>query len=420
LRIKRSLVAVGALATATAMVALVAPMANAEPIGPNGKFIEPAPYDIVGVGSESLTALVGQLTFNYNKTVTAKQHSPADPWIFSWDAVPPSNLNDTTQQIVLKVGCKKNLRPNGSGAGILALQGGYGNTSYLVTLRNGKKKRITVPCIDFARSSRPRGSSDNPYAKNGDAFVTLAEDAVVYSSTKVTNVPSGLTLTQLQEIFGCNIPAGNGFPAGTWGALLGTKAKNPTASPDPILPQAGSGTLSFWAKTVLGIPTSEPTCGSASGLSVPNQPEENEGTSKVFLLSGKPNPNVIYPFSVGVYVAQEFNSRPCGHAPKKGQNMFGCAQNGVLFLDSSSVNGKIIAPTVPVAKGSKVLKTNPALNSTVYRRFLYDVVRFATNTKDHIPSYLEKFFGSKGFFCKQVKVMAAYGFETTPACGHTD
>jgi hypothetical protein len=47
------------------------------------------------------------------------------------------------------------------------------------------------------------------------------------------------------------------------------------------------------------------------------------------------------------------------------------------------------------------------------------VVRYATNTRDHIPSYLEKYFGRKGYFCGQKKVLAAYGFEPTALCGVT-
>src|SRR5215471_10804853 len=110
----RSLVAVGAL-TATAAAVMAAP-AMAEPINSHGKAVKPAAYDIVGVGSQSISYITDQLTFNYNLTV-GRRHSPSHPFIFSWDAVPPSNLSNTTQQIIVKTGCKRNLRPNGSSAG---------------------------------------------------------------------------------------------------------------------------------------------------------------------------------------------------------------------------------------------------------------------------------------------------------------
>jgi hypothetical protein len=404
LRIIKGLVVVGAIA-ATAATLAVAP-ALAEPINAAGHPVTPAPYDIVGVGSESISYVSDQLSYNYNLTV--KKHGPSNPYIYDWDAVPPSNLNNTTQVITLKAGCTKEARPDGSSAGISAL------TTYPDTHYKGK----TYPCVNFARSSRPRKSTDPDYAAGGVAFVTLAQDAVTYSSTAVTNVPNNLTKAQLVEIFSCTVPSANGDAANTWGALLGAKAKKGSAGQkiDPIVPQAGSGTLSFWMETALGLTTdTEPTCGTAASLSTAKQPEENEGTSSVFLSHGKPNPNVIYPFSVGAYVAEAYHSKVCGHAPKAGQNKFGCDETGVLHLDG-------IAGIAPTVKKSGVPVTNPAWNSTVFRRFLYDVVPFATNTSNHIPTDLEKWFGAKGgaSFCKQTKVLEAYGFEPTSLCGFTD
>jgi ABC-type phosphate transport system substrate-binding protein len=392
------------MAAAMAMVA-VGP-ASAEPINTKGKPVIPAQYDIVGVGSESIFAVTDQLTFNYNKTVT--KHSPKNPWIQSWDAVPPSNLNNTTQQIVLKTGCAKALRPNGSGAGITALTT-YGNTRY---------KGKTYHCIDFARSSRPRKTTDPAFAPGGVAFVVLAGDAVTYASTNLkgesTNVPNNLTLPQLQAIFGCSVLAANGDPANSWGALLGNKVKAPKALFNPILPQAGSGTLSFWATTVLKLSgTTEPTCGAAASLSTAKQPEENEGTNAIFKKGGKPDPNAIYPFSIGSYVAQQFHSKTCGKSPKRGQNQFGCNQIGVLGLNGIRVGSKNIAPTTPV-KGGAV--TNSKWTGTIFHRTLYDVVRFNT-VANPIPSYLHKWIGPKGYFCKQSAVIKAYGFEPSIFCG---
>ena len=410
MRILKTLVASGAVA-AVATVMAVAP-ASAEPINPHtGKLVTPSAWDIVGVGSESTTFVVGGITYAYDKAI--KTNTPATPYIYSWDAVPPNNMNNTTQQIVVKQGCKKNARPNGSSAGVSALVGGYGNTSY-----SYKGKKHTVPCIDFARSSRPRKSTDPAFAKGGVAFVTMAGDAVTYASTNLkgesTNVPQNLNQAQLKEIFGCTVPAKGGFKANTWGALLGSKAKGATQAIDPILPQAGSGTLSFWAITALGLTVdTEPTCGTAKSLTVPNQPEENEGTSKVFLKGGKPNPNVIYPFSIASFVAQGYHSAKCGHKPTKTQNIFGCDINGIFGLNGISR----IAPTVKGPGGLPV--TNPKWNSTPFHRFLFNVVPYATNTKDHIPAYLEKFFGRTGYFCKSTTILKNYGDEPTAACGLT-
>jgi len=422
-RFLKTLVAAGAIGAVAAAV-MTAP-AMAEPINPhNGKTVTPNAWDIVGIGSESISFITDQLTYNYDCYGTAKKQSgkcttkkdsPAHPYIYSWDAVPPGNLNDTTSIIKPKVGCKKNLRPDGSSDGITDLEtGSLGKTSYTY-----KGKKHTTPCADFARSSRPRKSTDDPFAKGGIAFDTLWADAVTYASTNLkhesTNVPNNLSKADLVKIFSCDMPAANGFNADTWGAVVGKSAPDPTAVVDPIVPQAGSGTLSFWMETALGLSTdTEPTCGTAANLTVDQQPEENEGTSPVFLLHGKPNPNVIYPFSIGAYLAAEFHSASCAkHASHKGKNKFGCDDTGVLGLNG--ISG--IKPTASV-KGSKIPVTNPKWESTVFERELYVVVPFAS-TKDHIPSYMEKFFGKKGYFCKQTAVIKDYGFESDPHCGTT-
>lgn len=55
----------------------------------------------------------------------------------------------------------------------------------------------------------------------------------------------------------------------------------------------------------------------------------------------------------------------------------------------------------------------------------YDVVRYSTSTRDHIPANLEPFFASasarvKGWFCTAKTArsdITDYGFLTTPFCG---
>ncbi len=204
-----------------------------------------------------------------------------------------------------------------------------------------------------------------------------------------------MTLAQLQAIFGCNVLAANGFAKDTWGALLGSKAKDPTGVIDPVLPQAGSGTLSFWQETALGFTSDpEPLCGTAASLTTVQQPEENEGLSKVFLVHGKPNPNVIYPFSVGAWVAQQYHSTKCGKRATKGENMFGCNENGVLHLNAI----KGIAPTVKGKGRHAAPVTNPRFPAP-FDRFLYAVVPYSTTTSNHIPANLNGLLGHKGYFC---------------------
>jgi ABC-type phosphate transport system substrate-binding protein len=404
LRIIRRLVAVGAMAATAA--ALVAAPALADPPGSHKHVVVPKAYDIVSVGSESIAAISDQLSFNYNLTV--KHHSAAHPFYYSWDGVPAGQPNNTGQHVTLKAGCR-NVRPNGSTAGIKALAS-YGNA-----------KGTTFPCVDFARSSRPFSASSNdpPFAPGGVAFDTLWSDAVTYATTSNTNAPNNLTRAQLAEIFNCSVPAANSDNPNTWGALLGSKAKPGTANTaiDPIVPQQGSGTLSFWMKTALGLTsTTEPTCGTAAGLTVNQQPEENEGISTVFLSGGKPNPNVIYPFSIGAWLAQKYHSAKCGKKPSKSQNKFGCAVDGVFHLNG--ISG--VAPFVN-GRGKHAAPVTNKKFPRAFDRFLYAVVPYFTGTTDHIAPKLEKLLGHGGYFCsrKQASVVAAYGFESTRFCGFT-
>lgn len=386
MRIMRTLVAVGALALTAATVAAVPAMAD--PINSHKGKVTPAAYDIVSVGSESIAFVSDALSFNYNKTV--KHHGPTHPFYYSWDGVPARSPNNTSQHVTLKAGCR-NLRPDGSSAGITAITT-YGTTKY-----KGKK----YPCADFARSSRARKSTDPSTVK----FDQLWQDAVTYSSTSGGNVPNNLTLADLTKIFGCSVGAANGFPAGTWGALLGKSVKDPSGVIDPVLPQTGSGTLSFFT-TAIGVAQTEPTCGSAASLGTDAQPEENEGISKVFLSGGKPNPNVIFPFSIGVWLAQEYHSAKCGKKPTKSQNLFGCQENGVLHLDG--INH--VAPFT--GKGAKAV-TNSKWRSTAFERELYAVVPLPFSSR------LSGLLGKHGYFCskKQAKVIGDYGFESDPLCG---
>jgi ABC-type phosphate transport system substrate-binding protein len=408
LRIIKSLVAAAA---AAATVAALSATALAEPINPHtGKTVTPNAWDIVGVGSETISFVSDQLAYNYDLGV--KHDTTKTPYIYEWDAYSPTAKNATTKETVtLKVGCK-NTRPDGSSAGITALET-YGTTTF---------DHVTYPCVNFARSSRGRSTTepgaDPSCATDGICFVKLANDVVTYATTKNSNAPDNLSKAQLAEIFGCSIPAAHGDPAGTWGALLGSKAKKGTAKqkPDPLVPQTGSGTLKFFMETALGLGTdTEPLCGSlAKDTRADQQPEENEGISKVFLLkNGKPNPNVLYPFSVASYVSQEAHSPALHHKPGKGQNRFGFDETGVLFLDG-------ISGLPPTVKSHGVPVINPAWNSTVFRRYVYDVVPFssARGSVNNIPPDLVKFFGPRGYWCTHNSVLQDYGFEPIGAlCG---
>lgn len=372
--LKKLLVGAAVVASATAMA--VGP-ALADPINGSGKPVTPKETDVVGVGSDTIQNLLDQFAFDYNKSHSSGTH------LYSWDATNPKTgvIGDN---IVVKSGCAKMPRPDGSSAGIATLAA------------NAKTKDKKHFCVDYARSSRPRASTDPSKGPGGIVFVALAKDAVTFATNSTTNAPGNLTTAQLAAIYSCTDT--------NWSQVGGKNA--------PInaqLPQTSSGTRAFFLAAI-GVATPGPCVNSTA--------EENEGVNKV--LKG---PNVIFPFSIGKYIAEKFHSAKCTNSactgspachPTKTQNKFGCDSHGSMVL--RNINGT--KPTT--GTGAKTV-----INSKFTAKFVrtvFIVVRWA-KTKDNIPKYLEPFFSSaknKGWTCSNKTArtdMINYGFLPTPFCG---
>ncbi|MGD0686881.1 MAG: substrate-binding domain-containing protein [Streptosporangiaceae bacterium] len=382
MRILSKLVA-GAAVLATVTMISAGP-ALADP--PKG--VVPKDTDIVGVGSNTTEYVLDQLGVDYNATV-----SSSSPHLYSFDATNPYN-GDIGDNIITKVNCKPTPRPDGSSAGITAL--------------DTNLKASGDYCIDFARSSRPRGSSDPPKGKGGIEFVEFATDAVSYASAKTTNAPKNLTTADLTAIYSCTDTK--------WNQVGGTSS----ATIAPYLPQPGSGTLSFFLAAI-GVTTPGPC------VTQPSTLEENEGVDPVFTSSDAAN--IIIPFSIGKWIAQAYHSAKCLNSkcvPDKdvicnagtgGTNEFGCDLNGVLGVDS--ING-----TAPTTGSGKSTAINPSFTAD-FQRGLYNVVRYDTATPDHMAPNLEPIFASrssavKGYLCSDPgNVIQDYGYRTTPLCGLT-
>ena len=361
-----------AMAIGPAMAAQVG--GGGDPIGGNGKPVVPKATDVVGTGSDTIEFLLDQLSFDYNKS-----HSTG-PRLYSWDALNPTT--GLTDNIVTKSGCAKIPRPDGSSAGILSLDANTKDGSHF--------------CIDYARSSRGRASTDPGKGPGGIVFVALAKDAVTFATNATTNAPSNLTTAQLAKIYTCTVT--------NWSQVGGKNA--------PInaqLPQTSSGTRAFFLSAI-GVAT--------PGSCVNSTAEENEGVNSV--LKG---PNVIFPYSIGKYIAEKFHSAKCVNSactgspachPTSSQNKFGCDTHGNMVL--RSINGT--KPTT--GTGTKTVIN--AKFTPKFVRTVYDVVRWAS-TKDNIPKYLEPFFSSaanKGWICSNSRAhtdLINYGFLPTPFCG---
>lgn len=372
----------GAATAAVAITALVATPALADP--PSG--VTPKPADVVGVGSDTTEFILDQISADYNAT-----HSTGK--LYSWDAINPSNgtEHDTIKAKSGSANCSIP-RPFGSSEGIAALE-------------NTKTTTGGQPCINFARSSRARGSTDPTTI----SFIALAGDAVTYATQPGSHAPKNLTTADLTGIYNCSIRHWNQIPGNSGGS---------TATIQAMLPQNGSGTRSFYLSAI-GL-TAPGSCVSTSAtrqgaIGANDQTlEENEGVDPSL---NKNKANVIFPFSVGKWIAERFHSASCGTiancfahptscTPTGNQNKFGCNTHGTMVLNS--INGT--APTTGTGTGTTI---NPAFTAT-FTRLLYDVVNAPQGT---IPSSLAKYFGPTGFTCTNAtakKHLKNYGFLNLP------
>ncbi|MFD8597832.1 substrate-binding domain-containing protein [Kitasatospora sp. NPDC059646] len=233
--------ALAAVAFTAALTTVAAVPAVADPAG------LPAAKDIVGVGSDTTQALFTKFSADYNATIPASDTTT--PRLYSWDAT-------GTSPITPKAGGSTIARPNGSGAGIGAL-----NTTTNTTL-------------DFARSSRAAQATD----PTGLDFIAFAKDAVTWSAVSGGHAPANLTTANLVDIYTCAKTNWSQF-GGTAGTI------------QPFLPQSGSGTRSFFLQALGNI---------TPGSCVVSGPEENEGTDSRLLT----NADAVFPYSVGHYVGQ--------------------------------------------------------------------------------------------------------------------
>jgi ABC-type phosphate transport system substrate-binding protein len=360
--------------------------------------VTPRYCDVVGSGANTTEYLFDQYSLNYN-TALLKAHKKFSqttsckkdptPFFYSWDALQNSAVT-TAGNITPKPGCPSTVRPNGSTPGISALADN-------VTVTGHKSSY----CFDYARSARARKSSD----PTDVTFVPLALDNVTYATVSGSNAPKNLTTAQLAAIYSC---------ADTnWDQVGG-----PNAPIVALLPQSGSGILTFFLTAIGGATFTPGPC-----VQEPSTLEQNQGVSSIF--TGSNAVNEIIPFSAGKWVAQAYHSPGCSRKtcltdktgvfikcnnPKKGQNDFGCDVNGKLVL--GDINGT--SPTK--GSGSKTV-LNPKFTSA-FVQAVYAVVR-GTNS---IPKYLEPFFGrtGKNSFCSksnQKTLIPDYGFEANPECG---
>jgi ABC-type phosphate transport system substrate-binding protein len=355
---KLRLGAVAAAVAAVAFVTTAAVPAFADPSAGGFKAL-------VGVGSDTIQDVMNGMGSKI-------------PAIGSYDAINPTT-GEKGDLITTKVGGPAYVRPNGSGQGIQAL-------SYSISGTQWQGKDITNQ-VDFARSS-------SAPKNNGTAltFIPFAQDAVTYAVNQASDFPRNLPF---------DVKDGNGVRNTTALSLYNIyhcTARQYTATSlakitiNPLLPQSGSGTRTYW-EGKLGLDDANlPTCVkdvNAQGKSV----QEHDGTTLT-------SAGDIVPFSIAQYIAQG---------------------NHKAIADDTAVNvverkGQValgsIDSTRPLIISGTTVKMNP---SFPVNRLVYNVVATSRLSESAIAS---TFVGTSSAVCTNTAVIEQFGFATIgDACG---
>ncbi|MGW0941883.1 hypothetical protein ACWD4O_04920 [Streptomyces sp. NPDC002623] len=293
---------------------------------------------LAGVGSDTTQYVMnglGDVITNANGSVIA-----------SYDAT-PINTTITTKDPATKPNCTIN-RPNGSSAGITALNND-------ITAATG--------CLDFARSSR--GPADTSTADL--TFIPYAKDGVTYATDLGSTVPTNLTKTQLASIYtNCTY----------------TDASNNVITVQPLLPQTGSGTRTFWLSAI-GISESQ------VGACVTQGIQEHDGTA---ITSG----TQLMPYSIAQWIAQ---GKGYADVPnRRGESRL------------RGING-----TTPTTGSGATI----ALNTLFDAGFLRDVYNVVQSTRLGEAVIADTFVGSASKVCANPTTITNYGFGTVANCGAT-
>lgn len=370
---------------------------------------------LVVVGSDTIQDVYNQLATNASGNL-----------IGSYDAVNP--VTKVAHEIITPVdgtagtNCSY-ARPNGSGEGASALRWALNQNT-----TNGGAAPTPVPqlgCVDIARSSSGP-TSQNLQSNTGPIiYVPFALDAVGTATgpADVTACPTynpcpsfsvvtpnngtvtvspvntaistadQFTFGDLQTLYdNCQPVTEGGITYDPTGTIAGdTKI-------DLYLPQAGSGTRSFWSTTIGFNGTTPPSCvhdhivgGALQNDNV--QVEEHDGTAMVT------DPNGFGPFSIAQWIAQ--------------RNHHNDRRHGVVLHNLTPAGG-----TTPVSPFSNGNPQTGSLNTNFpITRDVYSVVSFArvTNTSDPLFGLLN---GPTSFVCSSQSALIQYGFGLIPStCG---
>ncbi len=335
----------GAVISGSALLVVAgAGLATADPSG------TPTYRQLAGVGSDTTQDVVNQLAKDVQISGT--------PVLGSYDAT-----GSATIQTQAAAACSIN-RPNGSGAGRAAL---------LASLN------ANDGCLQFSRSSSLNVAASTPSL----TYVPFAKDAVSYAVTTSSGISRNLNLNDLSAIYHCQASY-----VGTSSVPASNSAN--TFDVTPILPQAGSGTRSYWEGKV-GILDSDVVAGTypciLNGAKNGQTIEEHTGT----LVDDKS----LAPFSIAQYNAQSNSTI----ADRRGRTVLGSIGTG-------TAGGALTNLTYP-----NLLNTGFNVN-----RDVYNVI--PTSQIGTAP-YSTVFVGASSLICSDTAAILKYGFSLASNCGDT-
>ncbi|GII56955.1 hypothetical protein Pth03_53440 [Planotetraspora thailandica] len=352
---KSNAIAAALAATAASTLMLAGTPAMAEPTGPVSA------ANIVGTGSDTTQDVLNALTADL---------APLDGVV---------SFNATGLPDPITVGSTSFKRPNGSSSGVKALSRSIDSTG---------TPNISG-LLDFARSSRGPAAGTDLGAAGALTFIPMARDAVAYAYNGAGL--SNLTRTQLQGIYQADTAA---------------QAKAAAGGVDvtPLLPQAGSGTRSFF---IGAIGLTEATLGDY--VLAQTTPQENKADGIV-------TPGKIVPFSTGQWIAQR-NGVTESHV----NVAYGLGTR--LGSPVADVLGDPVDPTLTSA--GKLVPNPDYYSDATFGRDVYNVVetaRITVGNAKYDSALAAVFSGSSSTIASADSdvIIAKYGFQVVSYAGDTD
>lgn len=342
MKLLRPAVLLGTVGALCATLALAAGPVSADPTTPTDY------RQLVGTGSDTTQGVL-------NSYGTTLRDGSLNRVIASYDATGSATIKVSASGPTFN-------RPNGSTNGVKALTASINPTG--TYLWGGVS---IAGQLDFARSSSAPSSSAPGTQLT---YIPFARDAVSYAYANLGNqsIPSNLTTAQIAGIYKGEI-------------TTFVDAGGATRTYKPILPQAGSGTRSFFLSSI----------GVTEAQLIPGLPtlQENDGTQIDAV-------GEVVPFSVAAWIAQD---------------------NAVVpnTIDTHSVTLGSVGGISPL---TAQFKLNPNFTMT---RLVFNVVETArltgTGPKDTL---LRDFFvGTDSEICSVPAVLSLYGFGAITNCGNT-